>query len=56
MNKKEKKIKVLIVGAGKIGREYLKILIGKRKFDVKAILATSKKNYYEVKNSKQWRN
>lgn len=49
MNKKEKKIKVLIVGAGKIGREYLKILIGKRKFDVKAILATSKKNYYEVK-------
>ena len=49
MNKKEKKIKVLIVGAGKIGREYLKILTGKRKFEVKAILATSEKNYDEVK-------
>ena len=37
------------MGAGKIGREYLKILTGKRKFEVKAILATSEKNYDEVK-------
>ena len=49
MNKKEKKIRVLIVGAGRIGREYLKILNQKRKFEIKGILATSHKNFKEVK-------
>ena len=49
MNKKEKKIKVLIVGAGRIGREYLKILNQKRIFEVKGIFATSNKNLKEVK-------
>jgi len=48
MNKKEKKIKVLIVGAGKIGREYLKILTKKKKFEVNAIIATSYKNFKKV--------
>ena len=49
MNKKEKKIRFFILGAGRIGREYLKILNQKRKFEIKGILATSHKNFKEVK-------
>lgn len=48
IKKKERKIKVLIVGAGKIGREYLKILNYKKKFEISAVLATSNKNLKEV--------
>ncbi len=47
--RKNNNIKVLIVGSGKIGREYLKILITKKYFQVSSILSTSNKNLGEVK-------
>ncbi len=47
--RKNNNIKVLIVGSGKIGREYLKILITKKYFQVSSILSTSNKNFDEVK-------
>tara|TARA_Y100000816_G_scaffold291354_1_gene282471 strand:- start:958 stop:1911 length:954 start_codon:yes stop_codon:yes gene_type:complete len=48
IKKKEKKIRVIIIGAGKIGREYLKILNNKKKFHIAAILATTYRNFKEV--------